>query len=204
MSLLDSLLLDPSPFDLWVAISASHNGNFNILAAPAPTSTSFSYQMTGVPTANADASPPPSFGAVWQVNKFVVEGNIVELIPNQLPGGYGPPTGVLLFTGDFTPVYVLRQVLIRDNVIRLADGAVDSTGLVQGIWIASCENALVEGNVIDLSPSNRIDFKNFSGIVECFNNQAPDGALILGRNIDANSNSSELATTLGDVATLAL
>jgi hypothetical protein len=168
---------------------------FVIASVPSPTS--FTYAMLNAPSADADSSPKPTFGALWQVGRVVVENNVIELVVSILPT-VDPPTAVRLDRKPSTPTapaspYIFGQVIVRGNVIRHVDNASDPTGVPLAISLNSCEGALVEENVIKLDRTHPMEFTACSAVY-FFNNQTVSGALIQGYNTVAGQFVNELTT----------
>lgn len=173
-----------------------YNGTFAVASVPTPTS--FTYVMSSDPQQNASGSP--TFATLWQVGLQIIENNVIDLVLNIIPSGYGYSTGILLGYGNFFPTYVFGQVSIRRNVIRNVDNASDASGWSVGIQLQSCENALLEDNIINLNTlvygqSPVVQFN--SGSVKYFNNQTPAGNLMQGYNADIGQNLNELTTDAG-------
>ncbi len=162
-------------------LSNYFNGAFQIISIPDPKS--FTYLMTQDPGGNADSSPASKFGALWKAGRIVIEDNIVELILT-ITQGVDLPAAIRLDRVASTPAapvspYVFSAVVIRGNVIRHFDNASDPLALPMAIQLNSCENAIVEGNIVKLDRSDPVRF-TACGSVKFFNNQAPSGALIQG------------------------
>jgi len=166
-------------------------------------STSFTYKMTVSPGANA-VDGTGQVKALWQVGQFVVENNVIELIPHF--NNYGPPRGIGLsaaFIVDpaFGTFPVFRRVVIRNNTIRYVDNLTEVTPYNLGINFGSCEDVLVENNVIDLLSPNPLAYGGCTS-VRCFNNRDSSGKLIQG-SIGAVKQ-DELTTFIEDAAILAM
>ena len=179
---------NPAPAD-------TYNGVFVVASVPNPTQ--FTYQMKSAPSDNADASPAPKFGALWQVGRLVIENNIIELVLT-ITTLIDLPTAVRLERIPSTPAapvspYALGQVVVRGNCIRHVDNTTDASALPLGIQLFSCEAAVIEDNVIRLDGTNPIQFSG-CGTVKFFNNQAPSGLLIQGFDVDNAHSVNELAT----------
>jgi hypothetical protein len=182
----------------------TYNGSFGIDSVPSPTS--FTYVMTTAPSANADASPAPTFGALWQVGRLILEHNVTELV---LPIGLNldPPVGVWLQRTASTPAapvspYVFKHVIIRGNLIRHVNNASDPAGepVSLALNLASCEGLIVEENVIKLDRASAIELRD-CGAMKCFNNQASSGKLIQGYDATRERFLNELETDV-DLGTI--
>jgi hypothetical protein len=161
-------------------IPESYNDFYAVLSV---SETQFTYEMKEDPGADAD----PGTGqvrALSQVGRWVVENNVIDLIPSYMD--WGPPRAILCvvysfgisgFAGIDPRVY--RQLVIRNNVIRNMDGLPESPARNGGIAFTYCENALVENNVVDLPLADPIWFGN-STKVRFFNNRNSTGQLIQG------------------------
>jgi hypothetical protein len=159
-----------------------YNGAFAIESVP--TATSFTYRMTGVPSGTAQATPVPTVEPLWQVGEWVLEDNIIELIPSFM--NWGPPTGIRLRAApsadpgaDMTVFRVFRRVIIRNNIIRYVDNLTEPTVRNMAIDLHYCEDALVENNTVDLAIEDPIRHRNCTR-VRYFNNRTPGGQLIQG------------------------
>ncbi len=179
----------------------AYNGLFVITSV---SSTLFTYVMNSDPGANGDVGSTPRFAAKWQVRRMVIENNLIELGLNVHPQGYGPPTGISLYAGNFAPVYTFPQAVFRSNVIRQADNAVDTVNGSRGISLYSCGNAIIEDNTIDLNPLYRIIFFNSSATPECFDNTTPAGVLIQAYNYDTQTTVDELTTNIEDTLCISI
>jgi hypothetical protein len=181
------------------------NGTFPVWSVPNPTQ--FTYQMTSTPSPNTSTSF--TFRTLWQTGRLVIENNIIELIPNIHPNGYGRPLGIELFAPDFGLVYVFRQVVIRNNVIRRVDDGPDSSQWPVAIRLFNCENAIVEDNVIGLTTSNPIR-RYYCKSIKFLNNQGPDGTLVQGGEFNISApevlvrRDTELQINLEDATLLSL
>jgi hypothetical protein len=179
----------------------SYNDPYKILSV---SETQFTYEMKKDPGADAD----PGTGqvrALSQVGRWVVENNVIDLIPSYMD--WGPPRAILCVVYSFgIPEFagidprVYRQLVIRNNVIRNMDGLPESPARNGGIAFTYCENALVENNVVDLPLANPIWFGN-STKVRFFNNRNSTGQLIQGTV--GGVKQDELTTLIEDASVLA-
>jgi hypothetical protein len=177
-----------------------YNGSFVLKAVTADT---FSYEMKSDPGADPDPSPPaplPQFAGLWQVGYLGIENNVLEIAVS--PNAASPSQAIALFEvfGREDP-YVFRRGLVRDNVVRQLDDALDSQTL--GVNVSSFENLLVEGNIISLAhpaPLQHLDSPN----VEYFANQSAGGKAVFGFNRDTNRYADELTTSIQDTTLIAL
>jgi hypothetical protein len=160
-------------------ISPAFNGFFVVEKVPSPKS--FAYRMTADPGLNADTNDPeklPIFGAVWQIGRIICHRNTIELVAkNPQPSGrtYG------FAIGNNTPVdpfYIFRDLLVRGNFVRPADGAIDEvTTAVGANWV---ENMIVQRNVFSGLAADPLGYHQI-GTVYHFNNQTNAGRLVQAR-----------------------
>jgi hypothetical protein len=180
----------------------SYNDPYKIVSVPE--NNRFTYQMKVNPLAEAD-SGTGEVRALSQVGRWVVENNVIDLIPSYMD--WGPPRAILCVVyrfgisgfADIDP-WVYRQLVIRNNVIRNMDGLPESPARNGGIAFTYCENALVENNVVDLPLANPIWFGN-STKVRFFNNRDSTGQLIQGTV--GGVKQDELTTLIEDASVLA-
>jgi len=178
-------------------LSTIYNGSFEITEVPS--ATQFKYAMTQDPMLDPDSSPIPQFGALWQVGRQLIENNIIELVPSFFanPDSYYPGGVVISGRAHVSP-YVFGDVVVRRNIIRTVDNAVDPSGYSVGITFTSCENAIIEDNIVNLNSAAKIPPYNiagaFIGSLKFFNNQTPGGRLIPGYNSNLEETLNELAT----------
>ena len=137
---------------------------------------------------------------------MIVSGRSLEYNVMGLPVGVTPatevPAAVRLKRNPATPAitgaqYVFRQVVIRGNVVRYASDSIQPPNppVALAFDLQSCENLVVEENVISALVSQPIIFSN-CGSFKFFNNQAPNGTLVQGFNNDSQGSVNELATDL--------
>ena len=161
------------------ALSPYYNGTFAITSVPSPTQ--FKYTMTQDPGGNADNSPVPTFGALWQVGRLIAENNVIELLLNVIASGWEPPVGIQLYdsVGSHGLQYIFQQAIVRWNIIRHVDNASDSSAIPLAICLDSCLNAIIENNDINLDATVPVRYYS-AGTMKFFNNQSPGGILIQG------------------------
>jgi hypothetical protein len=97
------------------------NGHFYV--AQVLSGTQFTYVMKGDPGGDADASPAPLFGRLWQLGRVAIENNVIELMRSLSDAHYQPRAidiGVN-FPPFWVDPYVFRHVVVRGNLIRMAD-----------------------------------------------------------------------------------
>jgi hypothetical protein len=148
---------------------------------------------------NPSANPPDpaddqDFAAgymsrIWQAQRILVEDNWFELAYD--PDPYGNRSLRAIGTINAPPIlpeYRFRQVLIRDNLVRLIDDpsyyayALPEAAAVLG----GGENLVIEGNTIGLPepapPPNQLQRIQFSDSkwVRCAGNRTPEGEPVLG------------------------
>ena len=107
---------------------------------------------------------------------------------------------------SFPPQYTFRQVVVRNNLVRNLSSS--THGTFYGIALAGAENALVEGNVVDIPPlplpaTNPIYYDDGKSI-HYFNNQDPAGELIQGARGYNGPKVDELAIRIEDALALCL
>ena len=142
-----------------------------------------------------------NWGANAAVPLFVVQNNLVELVLNIHPNGYGSPVGILVYPqADSTPQYLCHQAVIRGNVVRHVNNTSDPSQRPVGIELWLCANALVENNVINLDTSAPIR-QYGGGTLKYFNTQTPAGKLLQAYDFTLNQYLNEL-TTDGELALL--
>jgi hypothetical protein len=130
----------------------------------------------------------------------------VRTVPSDM--AWGTPTGIKSRVDgfgdpDFAPIdpRLFRQLVIRNNVVRIMDGLPEPLALNTGISVSYCENALIEDNVIDLPKANPIVAANCTNL-RFFNNRTPAGQLIQG--VVGTTKQDELTTFIEDAAVLAI
>jgi hypothetical protein len=134
---------------------------------------------------------------IWQVGRLVVHNNIIDLVLNLQKSGYAPPFGMQLLGARRVSPYGLRQVLLRRNIIRSVDNNVDATRLPSALWLDSCENVIVGGNIINLNNVIPIKDGGTNGLRVYFSNLADNGNLL-----QANARALEpLAVYLNEMST---
>jgi hypothetical protein len=184
--------------------SGSYNGVYKVESVSSPTS--FTYTMQNNPVDNADAGTGV-VSALWQVQECIIENNVIELIPSFM--GWGSPVGIDQIADpqlDMAAFRVFRQLVIRNNVIRYVDNLTESTVLNLAIQLSSCEDALVEDNVVDLAIADPIRHSS-STTVKYFNNTNSAGQLIQGVLVASGGGSvkqDELTTFIQDAAILSI
>jgi len=72
------------------------------------------------------------------------------------------------------------QVVVRGNVVRNLENAVDTTPNSYRIALDGCENAIVEANIVNIDSFPAIIHHTTCGQVKYFNNQTPGGQLVQG------------------------
>ena len=152
MSLLDALLLDPAPLEIWIA-----------------------HRTDGI-KGSGTAPPGSYFAALWQVGLAIRENNVIELgKAHHVQTEWGYSSALPLSSGPHGTQYVFRSVIIRDNLIRLLPNS--SNQLARAIQLTNAERAVVEDNLIDLIGLPPIGVA-FNQPLHFFNNQTLSGALI--------------------------
>ena len=178
------------------AIPDIYNGTFAVLSVLSPTS--FTYDMGS--TAASPATGSPTYAALWQVGRTVVEDNIIELVLT--PTVFGAPIAIDLYdslSGLHGSQSAFQQVIIRRNVIRHVDNASDPTQYPICVHLDSTANAIVEDNIINLDTAIPVQHLTV-GQVKYFDNQTPSGKLIQGYKVPAPSQLVNELTTDTDSA----
>jgi hypothetical protein len=160
----------------------------------------FKYQMTAVPTQDADTSPPPLFRPASQDGNLILENNVIELALGRLQGYWSNPSGIQFVISNEQIPYAFRQVLLRENVIRQIDGQADFSHF--GIIVRNSEKLQVVDNVIDVGGGG-VRFKR--SVAPSFSsNVSPAGQLLRGYNEATGESQSELATKIEDALIFSL
>lgn len=175
--------------DILGATQGAYNGTFPIQTVTSPRL--FTYVMGSSPSSPATGSP--TFAALWQVGRVIVENNVVELLPSIQTNTDGHSCGFWLGGANHVAPYVFRQVVLRGNVVRHVGDVSDPTSATRAIELNSCEQAIVEDNVVKLDTDQPIQFIA-CGAMKFFNNQTPAGALIQGYNRTLTQFVNELTT----------
>ena len=107
---------------------------------------------------------------------------------------------------SFPPQYTFRQVVVRNNLVRNLSSS--THGTFYGIALAGAENALVEGNVVDLPtlplPATNPIYHAGSKSVHYSNNATASGVPIQGRIGFNGPKVDELFTQIEDAFVLCL
>ena len=178
-----------------------YNGNFAVLEVV--NNTTFKYgPLPGNPgTGTGDAGfNPGGMLRIWQVGRWTMENNVIELAVRVLGAGdFGRAIGAFIYAGNNRPQYIVRQAVIRNNIIRQVDNRSDPSKFTRGIQIwglglFGVENCLVQGNILRLDnvgnvnttgdPINPSPIEWLDSGVATFDNRSPDGQLIMGRKLD--------------------
>jgi hypothetical protein len=182
-----------------VLINTSPTGPFDgiVVTVTATTSSTFTFN-TSITTGG-----PATVTAVQRafgVTNLAIEGNIVELVllssgsDSSVVGVNGQDGGSSGVTQDPAyATYLFGKVVVRDNKIRYLDGTPPAGYIGLGIQMNSAVDLLVRNNVVESARTNPVGNARCSSVAY-FNNQSPDGTLILGFNDDSNTSYDELAT----------
>jgi len=194
------------------ASEAAYNGFFEVThvtravpSAMPPILATFKYRFRPNEQPNAN-STSGYFGRFWQVGNLVYENNIVDLMTSLSPSGnLAPVTGFSIGgAGQGVPqAYVFRRLTIRENLVRHVDNASDPTQFPYAVFLDSCENAIVDGNIIKLDRTAPIQHTN-SKTVYPFNNRTPSGALLRGSEYGTNKIDPDLETQVEDALSMSL
>lgn len=177
------------------AHSTAYNGNFKITAVP--TSSSFQFELATEPENIGSGFMPGYYGRIWRTDWYAVENNIIELNIRTIgPEGFNSPFAVFFYGGGKEPQYLMRQLLVRDNLIRNIDNRSDpnnsnqNLGLAYGIWLTYdvlVENALLQKNLIRLDRDelfgNIGSMPYYGSEVRTFDNNSPQGKLLFAKSL---------------------
>jgi hypothetical protein len=94
--------------------------------------------------------------------------------------------------------HAFLQVVLRGNIVRAKDGATANSGMV-GAKLNSCQEAVVESNVFNLTTDNNAVSHTVCQSIKVFNNQKTDGTLLPGYDSATQRHDSELAIDVEDV-----
>jgi hypothetical protein len=133
---------------------------------------SFTYEL---PVAPGEAPSDLQFGALWQVGLEIIENNSIELGSAGHPNTYAHSVALPFYGPDFGAQYNFRNVIARNNVIRLLPA--QPAQLTRAVELTSTERAIMENNVVDLPGSGSMTYSH-SRALRFFNNQTPSGALV--------------------------
>ena len=178
--------------------SAALNGWFKIIEIEGgPNFSWFKFETTGNPGSLSGDFSPGYYGRMWGLELCMVESNIIELnLRTMGPAGYNDAAGIFMYGGGAQPQYRMRQFIGRDNLIRNIENRSDPNkdtvpynGLAYAIWFTPdllAENALLQKNCIRLDQKETgADFGSityFGSQLKTFDNNSPDGSLILARD----------------------
>lgn len=127
------------------------------------------------------------------VGRVIIQQNIFELAQVD-----PSPTAIALLGNNRTsPSRVFTQAIIRSNCIRPVAGAADTQTTI-GITLNSVDQTVVEDNVIGVATANKAVTHVTCDKVKSFNNQSPQGVILLGYNSGAAIHDSELTTEVED------
>jgi len=157
-------------------LGTPYDGGFTIASVPTPET--LTYEMASAPSGNAD--PSAQISSVWQVGRIVAERNIIALVLNFLLHDTTSPVGISVSDSNRVKPFTFRQVVIRGNIIRTVDNAVGASTTPVAIALDSCENALIQRNIVNVNNSTPVYHLNTCGAVKYFNNQTPTGLLVQG------------------------
>lgn len=194
--------------------SNQYNGYFSVDGIPqvngVPQLNQFTYQMNSDPGADADTSPTPKYSVLWQTRSLIDENNIIELVPpiNNFWRSQAITLAHWVGDRDLGAQKLYPRVVIRNNLIRHADGLSDSPlySPSLAIYLRTCGYALIEENVINLGVSVPIDQASNTA-VSYFDNADPGGKLIEGMDYtqpDYPVKQSDLKTAFEDASLLAI
>lgn len=157
------------------ATPLGYNGTFLVSANPAQSNV-FTYLLKDDPMGAASTF---KFQTVWQEKRLIVENNVMEL--TAAVDNYGEPTGVYCDGDQAQAPRRFQQIIIRNNVIRRPLNVLDAPfyPYSRGITCTSCENAIIENNVIDVENANPILLR-YIGRLRLFGNRNSAGTLLDG------------------------
>ncbi|HKQ39014.1 MAG TPA: hypothetical protein VJ063_13135 [Verrucomicrobiae bacterium] len=138
-----------------------------------------------------------------------MQNNVIELnIRTTGPAGYNASAGLFLYGGSAQPHYRMRQIVLRDNLIRNIENRSDPNrntlgypGLAEAIrreYPLIAENALWQNNIVRLD-RDEIGHKSmtYSGSeLKTFGNSRAHEELILAGNRIFPVTASELVTVI--------
>lgn len=136
-------------------VSPYFNGPFHV--DQVLSATQFTYIMKGDPGGDADAWPVPKFGRLWQVGRLAIENNVIELMPS-LSDAHYEARAIEVGVGSppfWVDPYVFREVVIRGNIIGMAENQPDHNSFA--VNLSSCESVLAENNFISDLTRGRAD-----------------------------------------------
>jgi len=184
------------------------NGNFQLVEADRTAGT-FKYDVTSASMPPSPGNWPGYYGRVWRCDWFLIEGDIFELvIRSPHPGGLLRPVPVYMYVGGSAPHYIVRQLVVRDTLVRSIDNRYDPNTVwpAEGIelqasdGVRGVENALFQRNVIRLAVTDMPGAGSIGYLgsgVKTFDNNSPEGNLLLARNtIDPTLTAPELVTAI--------
>ncbi len=129
MSLTEALLLDLEPFELWAALRSDGRASSGTAEEPYDGSP-IKPAPLGADSSSAADFAPGYWGRIWDVGWWLIEGNIIELSNRKLNTDFNRAVGVVNYIGGFPPQDIIRQAVIRDNVIRQFQNRSDPATLI--------------------------------------------------------------------------
>jgi hypothetical protein len=175
---------------------APYDGGFAIQAVPLPET--LVYNLSSTPSGNA--LPRAAFISLWQIGLLIAERNVIDLVLNLLRSGWGPPRGLYFIGSGNAAPYVLRSAIARRNIIRTLDGLLDTSQLPIGLQLDSCENAIIEGNFVNLNTLTALFQNTACGPLKYFNDRSATGILLQGYVFGPQSNFVNELQTATDLA----
>jgi hypothetical protein len=178
------------PVQIKGANEAQYNGTFAVATVLSPTQ--FTYRMDSAPATDATGTSF-TYGALWQTGRWIVAGNIIDLVLSN--STYGSPIAIAVFDGlgDHGAQFVFEQVVFRGNLIRHVANASDPTQRPVAMTLDWCRNAIAENNIISLDTATPVRYFT-AGSVKFSNNQAGSGMVIQGYSFNEVQYVNELAT----------
>jgi hypothetical protein len=194
MSLIDALLLEPYPLNVWIAYRTDGIKGSGTMSDPYDGSP----KLAAAGTANAYGSP--LLYEIWQIGQMLVENKVFELVP--VAGGEAV-YGLNLGGGPPNLPYIFKDVVFRENLIHPFGEAIEESYAPYAVRINRVRRGLIEENVIDFPDADQVTHK-LSDTVKYFDNQASDGQLLRGMDYGTGGSQDDLATLIEDSLTMAL
>lgn len=113
-----------------------------------PSSNAFTIEVPGIMTIGSSYT----FAPLWQVGLAIRERNLIEIGQvSPLSRTWGPPTGIVFYTGAYGDQFLFRKTICRDNHVSLP---FRSQNVLAEAFSLNVESGLVEANWIELVGSN--------------------------------------------------
>jgi len=160
----------------------------------------FKFEIASAPPSNSSESG--YYAKRWQAKELIIEQNVFELAPQAISNGV--PRGVYIEADGISasPQYTFPKVLIRYNTISHVDRLRIPGDNSRGIDLFSVQNAIIEGNVIDLDVADPI-LTNECLKVKCLNNTSADGTPLAALNTAPSQHSEDLRDIIMEATIIA-